>query len=134
MSHVTPDEIVKATARSYGLDVELVKAGGPVPLDRQERRLRLEARTVAAYLIRRHTTATLQQTCWALGLQHNRDGWDLIDAAKLIIPSSVGYDRAMAARVERTERRLDDLHERRMVQLDIAERAKERRNETGISI
>lgn len=114
MSHVTPDEIVRAVARSYGYSVELVRAGGDAPLDRQERRLRLEARLVAAYLIRRHTACTLQQTCWALGLPHGRHGWDVIDAAWIVVPVQAGIDPIMAARMERAEARIDALHERRM--------------------
>lgn len=114
MSHVTPDEIVKAVARSWGYSVELVRAGGGAPLNRQERRMRLEARMVAAYLIRRHTASNRQQTCWALALPHGRDAWDLLDAAWIVIPIQAGVDPAMAKRMERAEARIDDLHERRM--------------------
>lgn len=116
MSDVTAPDVIAAVARAYGFSIELVKAGGGPSEDDAERKRRLEARMVAVHLLDRHCGLNRFAICRALGMTANGDSYELIGSAMLIVPRFMGYDVAMATRVEKAERRIDELHERRLSQ------------------
>lgn len=69
---LTADDVIEATARVYGVD----------PKDYTGFRRPAAGRDVAAYLCRRHTTATLRELSDRFGLSHKDSSGDLVRRAE----------------------------------------------------
>ncbi len=114
MSDVTADEVIGAVAHAYGLDAELVRHGGPEPVDAYERRLRLQAKMVAVHLLKTHRGDAGRAVCVALGMPINSNSYDFVKTSGGLIPPYLLFDKPLQARVGIAEQIIDDIHERRI--------------------
>ena len=114
MSDVTQDEVIEAVAHAYGLSVELVRHGGPEPIDAYERRLRLQAKMVACHLLKTQRGDSGRAVILALKMPINSNSYDFVKTSTGLIGPYLLFDRPLIARVGVAEQIIDDIHERRI--------------------